>query len=106
MLLLAGFNFDKDTRIVQLWHANGAIKSLVCKLNMLRRHHLKISNAIKRLYDTFTHFVVSSPTMAEIFAESYNIDPIFLKFGYPMTDYYFNRNEKNILKKECFIKRD
>ncbi len=33
----------------------------------------------QKVYDTFTHFVVSSPTMAEIFAESYNIDPIFLK---------------------------
>ena len=59
----------------------------------------------QKVYDTFTHFVVSSPTMAEIFAESYNIDPIFLKFGYPMTDYYFNRNEKTFLKKRIFYQK-
>lgn len=103
--LLAGFNFDKDTRIVQLWHANGAIKKFGLQAQYAKKASFKDQQRYQKVYDTFTHFVVSSPTMAEIFAESYNIDPIFLKFGYPMTDYYFNRNEKNILKKKNVLSK-
>ena len=93
---------DNYFRIVQLWHANGAIKKFGLQAQYAKKASFKDQQRYQKVYDTFTHFVVSSPTMAEIFAESYNIDPIFLKFGYPMTDYYFNRNEKNILKENDY----
>ena len=102
---LGGMSFDEQTKVVQIWHANGAIKKFGLQAQYAKKATAKDQQRYQKVYDTFTHFVVSSPTMAEIFAESYNIDPIFLKFGYPMTDYYFNRNEKNILKEKNILSK-
>ena len=51
-------------KVVQIWHANGAIKNLVLQANMLKKATAKDQQRYQKVYDTFTHFVVSSPTMA------------------------------------------
>ncbi|WP_291291906.1 CDP-glycerol glycerophosphotransferase family protein, partial [Enterococcus sp.] len=102
---LGGISFDEQTQVVQIWHANGAIKKFGLQAQYAKKATAKDQQRYQKVYDTFTHFVVSSPEMAKIFAESYNIDPIFLKFGYPMTDYYFNRDEKKVLREKTILSK-
>lgn len=93
---LGGMILDKQTNVVQIWHANGAIKKFGLQAQYAKNAAPADRRRYQKVYNKFTHFVVSSPTMATIFKDSYNIDPIFLKFGYPLTDYYYQLNDETI----------
>jgi CDP-glycerol glycerophosphotransferase (TagB/SpsB family) len=86
---LAGMNFFEETVVVQLWHANGAIKLFGLNANYAKKASLKDQKRYLEVYKKFTHYVVSSEKMARIFKNNYRQKIVQLPFGYLPTDYYF-----------------
>ncbi len=87
---LAGMSFDNETSVVQVWHANGAIKLFGLNAHYTKdasmRDHLRYS----AVYQKFTHYMISSAKMETIFAANYQQPVTGLRFGYAPTDYYFD----------------
>lgn len=81
--LLAGLKTSKETEIVQIWHANGAVKKfgLNAKQNLTRSFTSKIR--FKRVYQKIDTYVVASENMKDIFVMSYLADKKnYLMYGY------------------------
>lgn len=87
---LAGITLSKDTDVVQLWHANGAVKSFGLNANYTKAVSESDKKRYKDVYRKFTHYVVSSKKMADVFANNYQQPIVSLPFGYLPTDYYFD----------------
>lgn len=101
---LAGIKFDNDAKVVQLWHANGAIKKFGLEAEYVKKTSKRNVMRYKKVYQTITHYVVSSSKMKKIFEENFQQSITSLNYGYPQTDNYFNstwvRNvEKNFREK-------
>lgn len=91
---LGGINFSATTNIVQLWHANGAIKKFGIEALYALKMNKKDILRYQKVYSKFTHFIVSSNKMGNIFHKSFKSDGKLLCFGYPLTDYYFSDNQE------------
>ena len=87
---LASIDFEKETKVVQLWHANGALKTFGLKANYVRNASEKDIRRYRSVYQKFTHYMVSSQRMADIFAKNYQQKIEILPFGYPLTDCFFS----------------
>lgn len=87
---LAGITFSKNTKVVQIWHANGAIKLFGLEANYSKKVSLQDQNRYKDVYKKFTHYVVSSTKMSAIFSKNFHEKINELDFGYPLTDLYFD----------------
>lgn len=104
--ILGGIDFRKETKILQIWHANGAIKTFGLEANYAINASDKNKDRYRQVYNKITDIVVSSSKMADIFKSSYKIDPNILKFGYPLTDYYLNEGtKKKMLQMKETIKK-
>lgn len=88
---LSGVRFSKETKNVQLWHANGAIKRFGLEAEYAKRSSFKDQERYREVYRTWTHYVVSSDKMKNIFEKNYKIAINSLDFGYPATDEYFDK---------------
>lgn len=86
--LLADIVRDERREVIQLWHATGAIKQFgLEEKNTIMRSKLD-HERFQRVYQSFTHFVVGSAAMADIFQKSYGASgEQMLYFGFPRTDY-------------------
>lgn len=89
---LAGIDFLEETSVVQLWHANGAIKSFGLTAKYAQNASMTDKNRYKQVYKKYTHYVVSSRKMATIFEQNYQEKFKTLPFGYLLTDLYFDKN--------------
>ncbi|MFB5509592.1 CDP-glycerol glycerophosphotransferase family protein [Enterococcus casseliflavus] len=100
---LGSISFSEQTKIVQLWHANGAIKKFGLEAEYAKKTLSINKTRYQSVYNKFTHFVLSSEKMATIFSKSFNIEFTSLFFGYPKTDIYFDkclREKTKILGKQ------
>ncbi|GMG69221.1 CDP-glycerol glycerophosphotransferase family protein [Tetragenococcus halophilus] len=96
---LAGINFQARTKVVQLWHANGAIKTFGLAAAYTKNVSRKDRQRYLEVYKKFTHYVVSSQKMANIFAKNYRQKINDLSFGYLPTDFYFDKDWMQNAKK-------
>ncbi|GAA5423245.1 hypothetical protein TEHN0098T_1671 [Tetragenococcus halophilus subsp. halophilus] len=96
---LAGISFFSRTKVVQLWHANGAIKSFGLEAKYTENVTKTDKKRYMNVYDKFTHYVVSSKKMTSIFAENYHQKINTLPFGYLPTDLFFDRSWVDKAKK-------
>ncbi|AYW45238.1 CDP-glycerol glycerophosphotransferase family protein [Tetragenococcus koreensis] len=88
---LAGIKFNSSAKVVQLWHANGAIKSFGLAAEYTKRVSEKDRKRYSEVYEKITHYVVSSRKMAQTFAENYQQTFDELPFGYLPTDLFFDQ---------------
>lgn len=99
---LGSIRSSNDREIVQIWHANGAIKYFGLEARYTQNCSKIDQNRYKRVYEKFTHYIVSSDKMSEIFTRNYQVTINTLPFGYPMTDNYFDpdwiHEKKNLFK--------
>lgn len=101
---LGGCSFDHSkTRLVQLWHANGAVKTFGWEEPRTKDRSFGDKRRFQRVYDQFDDFVVGSSQMAEIFCNSYHqsLDKM-LVLGYPRTDLFFAKDKKVQKRKQIF----
>lgn len=96
--LLAGFYPKKETTIIQLWHANGAIKRFGLEDPTAMKRSFLDRKRFKQVYNRFDEYIVGSEYMGKVFQNSYGAtERQIIPIGYPRSDVYFN--EKNIESK-------
>lgn len=89
---LAGIPLSQNRKVVQIWHANGAIKSFGLEAKYAKRESEQDKKRYIEVYQRFTHIIVSSQKMAEIFEKNFQKKFETLPFGYPLTDLYFDQS--------------
>lgn len=88
---LGAVEFDSETEVVQLWHANGAIKSFGLSASYAKKSNKKNQERYLNVYRKFTRYIISSENMKKIFEKNYRQNISILPFGYPPTDIYFDK---------------
>ena len=88
---LSSIDFREETKNIQLWHANGAIKRFGLEAPYAKKSSPKDQARYQAVYQTWTHYMVSSNKMKTIFEKNYRVKVNSLNFGYPATDVYFDK---------------
>ncbi|GBG95011.1 CDP-glycerol glycerophosphotransferase [Ligilactobacillus salitolerans] len=103
---LGGCAFDhSQTKVIQLWHANGAVKTFGWEEPRTKNRSKSDKTRFQKVYDQFDDFIVGSDKMGEVFCNSYHQSPEKIQvLGYPRTDLLF-ANEKTIqTRKQIYLK--
>lgn len=88
---LAGFMKSKKTKIVQIWHANGAIKKFGWDDPTTVNRSYFDKKRFQKVYNQFDDFVVASKAMGNVFSSSYHVDHDKMQYlGYPRSDRLFS----------------
>ena len=84
---LGGLRHPEGMRIVQVWHAAGAIKRFGWDDPTTAERSKSDRRRFQAVYDQFDEFVVGSAAMGEVFARSYRVAPERMQeLGYPRSD--------------------
>lgn len=106
--ILAALPVKKEVKIIQLWHAAGAIKRFGWSEPGTIKRSPKAQRRFQRVYDSFQCIPVGCYQMARIFSEAFHLEPHrFLYTGVPQTDFYFDKEAltRSVKKvKEAFPK--
>ncbi|MEH6972115.1 CDP-glycerol glycerophosphotransferase family protein [Bacillus sp. JJ675] len=79
-----------QTKCIQIWHANGALKKFGLEDIGNRRRTPSDMKRFKKVYASFDYIAVGSEKMADIFRRSFGVkDEQILRTGVPLTDQYF-----------------
>ncbi|MGB2993029.1 MAG: CDP-glycerol glycerophosphotransferase family protein [Paenisporosarcina sp.] len=99
--ILSTVRFRKDVKCIQLWHAAGAIKRFGWSEPTTNERSEKAKIRFQQVYDSFHYIPVGSQQMAQIFTDSFHVEPHrFLFTGVPQTDFYYDSIAKaNSLKR-------
>lgn len=91
---LSGCAFDhQQMHVVQLWHANGAIKTFGWEELTTFQRSAADKCRFQKVYDQFDEYLVGSKKMAQVFAQSYHVPQTRMNvIGYPRTDELFDKN--------------
>lgn len=89
--ILGAIAFMDDQKVVQLWHSDGAVKEFGLEAKYVKQVYEADRQRYRSVYQKFTHYVVASDMMVQIFTRSYDAnDAEFLNFGYTPADDYFS----------------
>ena len=76
-------------RIVQLWHAAGAVKAFGWGDPQTHQRSAADQRRFQHVYNHFTDYVVGADKMGQVFATSYRVNPTRMRpLGYPRSDRY------------------
>lgn len=111
---LSGCAFNHQrTHVVQLWHANGAIKTFGWEELTTSQRSAADKRRFQKVYDQFDEYLVGSKKMAQVFAQSYHVPQTRMNvIGYPRTDQLFNKSwqiqvsQKIKTQYPCFIGKE
>lgn len=89
---LGGLLHPRHAKIVQLWHANGAIKQFGWGDPKTKHRSQADQRRFQRVYDQFDDYVVASEAMGTVFQESYRVPASRMKLlGYPRSDRFASK---------------
>ena len=92
--LLGDLVLRDGTQVIQLWHANGAIKTFGWEDQQTALRSPSDQARFQRVYDQFDQIVVGSTEMGRVFQNSYRLDErVILPIGLPRTDSFFSRQQ-------------
>ncbi|MCB5952933.1 CDP-glycerol glycerophosphotransferase family protein [Enterococcus sp. BWT-B8] len=78
---------NKNRRIIQLWHAIGAVKTFGWEDSATLNRSTSDQRRFQKVYDAFTDIVVSSEAMGQVFVNSWKAAPEVLRYlGFPKAD--------------------
>lgn len=101
---LAATPFKKTTKCIQLWHAAGAVKTFGLLDESIKHRSKRANMRFKAVYNRFTHVVVGSEEMAEVFEACFGLEKErMVKTGIPRTDFFYNAEETNRIKEQLYI---
>ncbi|MDN6626986.1 MAG: CDP-glycerol glycerophosphotransferase family protein, partial [Pisciglobus halotolerans] len=101
--LLAGFFPHKKTTIIQIWHANGAIKRFGLEDPTAMKRSYFDQLRFKQVYKRFDEYIVGSEMMGKVFERSYGANKECIKtLGNPRTDIYFDKQVLQEKRKQFF----
>lgn len=91
---LAVTDFKPNVQCIQLWHAAGAIKQFGLNDPSVEGRSQRAYERFLKVYQRFTHVVVGSEKMANIFRESFGIsNESILRTGIPRTDFFYDTSK-------------
>ena len=90
---LAGCPLDHtQTKVIQVWHANGAVKSFGWEEPRTQHRSRADKRRFQRVYNQFDEYVVGSTQMARVFTRSYHVPESRMRvLGYPRSDRLFDQ---------------
>lgn len=95
---LAGLKLHKETIVIQLWHANGAIKRFGLEDPSTNKRSFFDKKRFEQVYAQFDEYIVGSKMMGQVFKNSYDAtEESVVPIGYPRSDIYF---EKSIVQRK------
>ncbi|MHA8137726.1 CDP-glycerol glycerophosphotransferase family protein [Lactobacillaceae bacterium Scapto_B20] len=90
---LGGLVHSNRLKIIQLWHANGAIKKFGWEDPKTIHRSKSDQKRFQAVYDQFDEYVVASKTMGQVFENSYHVPFDRMKMlGYPRSDRLFKED--------------
>ncbi|PXW92032.1 CDP-glycerol glycerophosphotransferase (TagB/SpsB family) [Streptohalobacillus salinus] len=102
---LAAATFKPEVKVVQLWHAAGAIKRFGLEDPTIKKRSRRANKRFKQVYQRFTHVVVGSEKMTTIFKQAFDLkEKQILRTGIPRTDFFFNDKDMRASKKSVINK--
>lgn len=82
-----------QVKVIQVWHANGAIKTFGLEEPRTATRSASDQRRFRKVYDQFDDYVVASPKMGQVFANSYQVSLTKMKvLGYPRSDRLFKQD--------------
>ncbi|PWG01107.1 CDP-glycerol--poly(glycerophosphate) glycerophosphotransferase [Levilactobacillus bambusae] len=100
---LGGLAHPHKMRIVQLWHANGAIKQFGWEDPATSTRSSADQRRFQAVYDQFDEYVVASKMMARVFENSYHVPASRMEYlGYPRSDRLFNAKWRKRAQKRVY----
>lgn len=88
---LGGLVHPKRLKIVQLWHANGAIKRFGWEDYATKNRSKAAKSRFQSVYNHFDDYVVASKAMGQVFQNSYHVSEDKVKLlGYPRSDRFLH----------------
>ncbi|MDR2465378.1 MAG: CDP-glycerol glycerophosphotransferase family protein [Streptococcaceae bacterium] len=90
--IIGAVDFHPDTKVIQLWHAVGAMKAFGWSSKRTQHDRKKDKERYQSVYKKHTHFVVASKKMENVFREAWlATSNKMLHFGNPRCDIYFDK---------------
>lgn len=90
---LAATSFKESVKVIQLWHAAGAIKRFGLKDPSTQYRSYYANKRFRKVYQRFTQVVVGSDKMIDIFKQTFHLkEHQFLKTGIPRTDFFYDKH--------------
>jgi len=90
---LAVTEFNSDVKVVQLWHAAGAVKKFGLHDPTIKGRSARAHKRFRSVYQRFTHVVIGSDQMGDIFKQAFDLsESQLLKTGIPRTDFFFDQD--------------
>lgn len=100
---LAALPLNSQQKIVQIWHANGAIKKFGLEDPKNKERSQKDNERFSQVYQRFTDYFVGSKAMGDVFKRSYGATDEMIHYtGMPRTDLLVK--QPGILKAAFFAK--
>lgn len=100
---LAGIKKNKRTTIIQIWHANGAIKCFGWEDHNTNNRTLMDKKRFTKVYNNFDEYIVASDIMGDVFKRSYAAEAHKIKkIGYPRSDVYFDKESVKRKRKRFY----
>lgn len=91
---LAGIKKRKNSTIIQIWHASGAIKCFGWEDRNTKNRTFLDKRRFTKVYNSLDEYIVGSDIMGNIFEKSYSAAPYKIrKTGYPRSDIYFDEEK-------------
>lgn len=85
----AGLKRYATQRVIQLWHASGAVKAFGWGDPQTQQRDAADQRRFQAVYNQITDFVVGSEKMGQVFAQSYQVPATRMRvLGYPRSDRY------------------
>ena len=85
----------KETKVIQIWHALGAIKKFGYQtLDLRYGSNLKMAK-IMHMHENYDYVLAPSKTTAKLYEEAFNVDESkIIYLGMPRVDYILEQNEE------------
>lgn len=95
----AFMNFNKETLVVQLWHAPGAFKKFGASVEN--------ADMLRMISDNTDYLITTSKHIEDYYSEAFQIDKSkIIPLGLPRADYYFKNHDINKLRHDFNKKYD
>lgn len=95
-LLLGGINKNKHQKVIQTWHAAGALKKFGIEDKSIDKNNKRLIKNYLSVYQFTDYYLVSSDIMKDIFIRSLGAkETQMLPFGLPRLDQYKNKKKKH-----------
>ncbi|CAD5901931.1 putative CDP-glycerol--undecaprenyl-pyrophosphoryl-N-acetylglucosaminyl-N-acetylmannosamine glycerophosphotransferase [Carnobacterium maltaromaticum] len=102
---LGAIHLNKKSKVIQLWHANGAIKCFGLEDKQIEKRTWLDRRRFLKVYKRFDDYIVGSKRMGEVFQRSYGAEETQIKYlGYPRTDLFFNKKQVALNKNSIYEK--